>query len=307
MPTPTSSRAASPPTGLFWFIIAACTLVFLLGLLVQFSGYQVLDDSYMFVRYAGNVLDHGKVAWNPRGEPVYGLTSLLFLGVVLLVRLVTAGDPSLVTYLSSLLSGVAFLGLLVLLLRRHGTRWSLLLVVFTLGTATSDVAFHFSSGMDTAFAMAWVAACILLCKEHEQRAAVWTAIAAGLWGGLSYYARPDLLLYSLLVPGAVVLFGPSRTARRQALLTLGITTVVVAAQMGVARWYFGTALPLPFYAKSTRLYGESVYAAYRGIPTRRLLAYATSCWPLLVALAISALAAPKAFVRKMPPTERGLL
>ena len=43
----------------------------------------IFDDSWMFYRYALHVREGLGVAWNPDGIPTYGLTSLLWLFVVL--------------------------------------------------------------------------------------------------------------------------------------------------------------------------------------------------------------------------------
>jgi len=307
MSTAGQTRPAPAARALFWLIVAGSALVLALGLLAQFSGYQVLDDSFMFVRYAGNVIRHGTVAWNLEDGPAYGVTSLLHLSVVCVVQWLSAADPSLVAYLSSMASGVAFAALLLVLLRRHRGMWGQMLGAFAVGTAAWDISFHCSSGMDTTLAMAWVTAYILLAKEHERLGKPRSAVLLGLFGGLSYFARPDLLLFALGAPAAILAFGPSRAARRLAAVVLGITAAVVAAQMAAAAAWLGSPLPLPFYAKSTRLYGPSVYEVYRRVPWLRLLAYAADCWPLLAAFAVALLASPRRSIRRMPPAELGLL
>src|SRR5262245_16582256 len=50
-----------------------------LKVLVKFDVGTLWDDSYMFQRYAQNVVGDGRIAWNPGGEAAYGLTSPLFL------------------------------------------------------------------------------------------------------------------------------------------------------------------------------------------------------------------------------------
>src|SRR4029453_7354546 len=70
-----------------WLPLLTCLGVLLFGIARLFVGpdpfLYVWDDSYMFVRYADNLRAFHTVAWNPGGAPTYGLTSPLFLSVVL--------------------------------------------------------------------------------------------------------------------------------------------------------------------------------------------------------------------------------
>ena len=42
--------------------------------LSQLSAFHVQDDSYMFIRYADNLLASGRLSWDPDGAPTYGPT-----------------------------------------------------------------------------------------------------------------------------------------------------------------------------------------------------------------------------------------
>src|ERR1043166_3009783 len=99
-----------------------CGVILLCGVAAKFVErcpvMCVWDDAYMFARYADNLLAHGRIAWNPGGEPMYGLTSPLFLMVVTPLRTLFPGDPMRVVLLSSLLCGGVWLGLLFWLISR---------------------------------------------------------------------------------------------------------------------------------------------------------------------------------------------
>ena len=80
-------QPASPPaTGTLrvclWLVFLGCCGVVALNVLWHFSAFYAWDDAYMFTRYADNLLATGKATWNPGGEPTYGLTSVLYLAVV---------------------------------------------------------------------------------------------------------------------------------------------------------------------------------------------------------------------------------
>jgi hypothetical protein len=284
----------------------ACCGVIALTLLYHMTAFYAWDDAYMFVRYADNFLASGKVAWNPGGEPTYGLTSPLFLvAVVLPIRLLAPGNAALAIVASSLVCGLAFLVLLVVLVWRHsdagplGRRFLVLLILFALAAAIYHTSAHFASGMDTMFALAYLTAYILIAKGHERSPSVRRAVLMGVWGGLAYFARPDLMVYSAIVPGT--------KARRHGLLIGLISGIVLAAQMAFAHFYFDTALPLPFYAKSLNLYGEAIGKSYRFIPVAQLVQYAAYFWFLFLLIAVDLMLRRGSRDRRHSPVDRGLL
>ena len=69
------------------FFIVISIIIITSRLVSKFSISNVWDDAYIFVRYSENVLTYWTVAWNPGDIPTFGLTSNLFLGVVLSLRL----------------------------------------------------------------------------------------------------------------------------------------------------------------------------------------------------------------------------
>ncbi len=123
------------------------------------------DDSYMFLRYADNILAGHGHAWNPGGEQVYGSTSLLHVGVVTLVRFccplpenVDAADAT-VLLIASALPGALMLLVLVVTCARCSTHpllhnryllWAGLLLPVLVFDGT--VRYHHQTGMDTMLA-----------------------------------------------------------------------------------------------------------------------------------------------------------
>jgi hypothetical protein len=86
-----------------------------------------------------------------------------------------------------------------------------------------------------------------------------------------------------------------------------VTTAVLGAQVGLAVLVFGSPLPLPFLAKSLGIYGESMYASYRGVPLRELGRFVRGQWPLLGAIVAGAVAGFPAVLGRARAVNRGLL
>ncbi|MGB2869686.1 MAG: hypothetical protein WBD36_14615 [Bacteroidota bacterium] len=273
-----------------WFIVVVCLAMMGLEVLARFTVHTILDDAYMFVRYADHVLQNGTIAWNPGGPPTYGLTSPLYLLVIIPVRLLTPTNPAMTVMLSSLISGMFFLGLTGFLLHRMLRTYRLfeklgfvvLAVVLTLGIGR--LAPHFSSGMDTMFVLSCFTFYIILVLESQDSTGFATSVAAGIVGGGLYFARPDLMIFSTLVPFSVFLFARERIRRRAGLMMLGVTLFVLVLELALAFNYFGSPVALPFFAKGLKMYGENIYRNFRGVAVREFVVYVLTWWILFVGI-----------------------
>jgi hypothetical protein len=310
------AKALLPPGRMIqigFALAMAFTLVgILIGVALRLDIFWVWDDAYMYVRYADNLILHHRWSWNPGGEPTYGLTSNLYLLVVLPVRLLIPQNPAAAAMVSSLVSGLIFLVLLIILIVKYAdagpllARFLVLCLMSVFAFHAGRVSVHLASGMDTAFDLAYLAAYILLAKWNERSRRWPSAVVMGVFGGLAFSARPDLMLYTYLVPLAILILNRERAARRNALLVLALTLAVTLAQLLCSRLYFHTLLPLPFYAKGLKHYEAAMYRQYRTVPIRELLLYLAKYWPLWLVIAADIIANPRAWLKKESAIETGL-
>ncbi|MGB8648191.1 MAG: hypothetical protein WCF84_23340, partial [Anaerolineae bacterium] len=297
----------------YFVLVSLCLIILTLAIVATSTGPHVWDDSYMFVRYADNLLAHGRLSWNPNGAPTYGLTSILYLVIVVPVRLATPYLAALTAWLASVLAGLVFISLLLLLVYRTVTRdrqvgaWLVLFVLLALALAIPQFATHLASGMDTTFALAFITAYFLIDKWYESCHSTTAAIAMGVWGGLALLARPDLLLYTTLVPLSIFVFAPTARDRRQALGILGITAVLVGLEMLWTSTYFGSPVPLPFYAKAMRTYQGVIYDRYAGVAFQELGNLIGSYWFLLILIGAEITLYFKDWYKRTSAGDKGIL
>ncbi|WP_437817555.1 hypothetical protein [Sorangium sp. So ce1078] len=274
----------------FWITMALCFALMVCKTVVRFDLTTLWDDAYMFQRYAHNIVTEHSISWNPQGPPTYGLTSLAFLVAAVPLYLITGGNTSLAAMLQSLVCGPVLLVLLVLLVvRAAGDGKGARLACFSLVAfcvARSTLADHFVSGMDTAFGLCFITAYLLLALRLLGGTRVAGGVALGAFGGLAFSVRPELTAYAVLVPLAMIALERDRDRRRFGIAALAATVGVLALHLGIAKLYFGSPVPLPFYAKSTNLYGSGILRAYRGRPTIDLLDWLDFFWPLLAVIAL---------------------
>jgi len=298
---------------LFFWIGVVLSFALVVGrALVLLRIYTVWDDAYIFLRYADNLMASGHVAWNPGAEPTYGLTSMLYLTVVVPMRWLIPHNPTLAVVLSSFTSGLIFLIMLIAVLHREVGdtvlgKILILLVLFSLVRANENLMIHFMSGMDTTFALAYLTLYLGVLFWQERSASPRAAIVMGLWGGLAFWVRPDLCLFTGLTPAAMFLLNPAPKPRRRALLILGLTVALTLLLVLVSFLYLGSPLPLPFYCKGLDRYGPEIEARYQHIPLQELLTFVGNYWHFFLAIGASLALTPKAWLARTSAAATGLL
>jgi hypothetical protein len=230
------------------------------------------DDAYFFKRIALNFLDHGRLAWNVDEGPSYGLTSQAFELLAVLVTLLTRNYY--VLAVRGLL--VACLVAAYVLLLRCTARADRGMSA-TYAFCSPVILYTALSGMETAFALLLIA--LFLWVLYARGASWHWAVAPGLVL-LVYVTRPDAAL--LITP--ILLFERFRETRRIPLreillLGAGLGLILLAFRLG-----YGTALPLPFYAKSATFspYDAHFKDVSRAVRSLRFGLFLASALPLLL-------------------------
>jgi hypothetical protein len=207
------------------------------------------DDAYFFLRFARNFLQHAGFAWNPGDGPVHGLTSQLFqLVAVALAAL--APDHAIVAakiVLAACLGSTAWF--LVRLCERLSGRYDIALVVTLLSVGCPLALWTMHSGMETGIAFLVVTLALRAVvapppgSAHAPKAALVTVFA--------YVCRPDLAL----LPAVAFVVETLGDRRRVALYAVSLGALLGALLLAFHA-YYGTALPLPFYAKTRGFAGD---------------------------------------------------
>lgn len=253
-----------------------------IGILFAIACYRwlfrdfIVDDTYITLRYADNILAGNGPVWNA-GERVEGYTSPLFLGLLSLLRwLGLAGLDAARTL--SLAGYAATIGMGWNFLRQLGPRaWAL---PFTLAMAGMPPLLLWGlSGMETTL----FAACLLGVACHAMQKGRRHAWALGLWLAASVWMRPEGTLVALLTLALLA----SRWPWRHLALSAGLYFAALASQLVWRIAYYGEWLPNTYYAK---LHG-SITWPHLAHGLRYLWSYSTTppFWPFYVALAVAAL------------------
>jgi hypothetical protein len=236
--------------------------------LYAFNPTWLYDDAYFFVRYANNILSGEGYTWNPGSAPVDGLTSplwlLVVLGSLMIFPLEWAQSGALLVYLSTLFAIVLLLLLYFIcrsFLREEHRCWAILAPTFFV-VSDLNVLVAGQSGMETA-----ISSCLLvvyygilgkfLCSESVDPGSLKLgnrlAIGLGFLGFMLVLARPEFGLIASLCPLLLwiscIYKGDKCT---QFVFRWGIITAILLIFYGIIRlYYFGELFPQSFKIKGT--------------------------------------------------------
>jgi hypothetical protein len=236
---------------------------------IAHASIEPYDDAHFFKRIAVNGLDRGSFAWNLDEGPVYGATSQSYQAVAVGLTALTRTHYMLATRLFSIACLVAAFAILVRLTARFDKGSSA-----TFAFCSAVLLFPTITGMETALAVLSVT---LL---------VWGAARERTWWG----TRPLLLLFVYLTrPDAAALGAPLLIDRwfragRRAWVEILLSVAVLATALLLFKLYYGTALPLPFYAKQKAFspYDEHFLRLSAEVGAQRFALFALSGAPLLL-------------------------
>lgn len=281
----------SRPPRLATALALAGVATLVLAVAAALDNNRIDDDAYMFVRYARNLASTGRLVWNPGGPATYGVTSIAYVGFVLLVNTLLHVDPAVVLAVSTLLCGAAFVVLLLLLACRAGDdstarAWGLAIAAAGLAGPAQDVAAHFVSGMDTGLALVYSTLFLWTARAFELRPSRRNTLLFGVAGGAALWVRPELLAFGLGVPLLLALLAPGPERARPARLATLVAVAVAAALAGIAWLAFGSPIPLATYGKVLRGYGPDMRTVYDGFAAHQFALFARDYAPF-AALALA--------------------
>ena len=223
-----------------------------------------LDDSYFFKRFALNLLHHGSFAWNVADGPVNGLTSQLFGAIAVGVTLLAPSHYVVATKLLLALFLVATAWLFASFATRIACRTDVAVGVALLALGNPLVTQTIHTGMETALALLTLTVSLRVVLERDARGRY--ALEAAFVTTLVYLCRPD----AAMIPALTFLGMNIKERRRLAAYALALA-VLLGAVLGAFKFFYGTAMPLPFYAKT---YGLGPYdAAIRALDMREKLVH----------------------------------
>jgi len=242
-------RLMAFPGGLGLIAIAGAFLCLASWLVANALGAGLVDDSFIFLRYADNFASGNGPVFNP-GERVEGYSSPLWM---VLLTIVTACGADPVTRAGAL-SGILGFSLPLIILVALGMRQidhfiAALVAAAFLATHPSN-AFWSWTGMDSAlFAVLGLLTLVLVLRPS--RPSPRSAALAGLAFSLSALARPEALAFLPVYLFYLIATDPEAPRHRLRILAGFLApTVLVAGSFVMRRIYYGAWLPNTYYAKA---------------------------------------------------------
>lgn len=290
-----TSRTKTSSSGNSWRHLSLLTGLFVLLAAARLCQKDLIsfhfDDAGMFYRYAWNLRHGYGLAWNVGQGPVFGLTSIPWVFLILLGSLFST-NPIHVVVALSFITGILALATIAWFASRRAISAPFRNFALAFSLVSLPLLLHpwfettLGNGMETMLAL-WALAAFLegFRRFTESPTALRTLSAASL-GTLCVLIRPELILCALLVPFMNWLLILQRRKTAALLLYVALLSLFIGTNL-LANWaYFGTPVPLAFYIKSFGAY----YKGYR--PFINPLGYASMFFsiaaPFLLAIAFLA-------------------
>lgn len=201
----------------------------------------IVDDTFIHLQYARNLAAAGELSFN-RGDPTYGATSPLWVGILALFA--KAGADILVwcRILSWLFAAVSIVLVYRITAAAGGRPWTSLAAALMLASEAWFVRWS-AVGMETSFAVFMILVVMSLARPAARSA--WRSSLLGVALFLAALSRPEALL---LVPlAAVALLRAKGTSRRFVFLLVFVP--LFAAWLFVIERHTGSFFPLTAGAK----------------------------------------------------------
>lgn len=250
---------------------------------------MTVDDGFIVFRYSENLVAGHGFRWNAAGTPSEGFSSTLaVVGIAALIRL--GIDPVLAAIVLNLAGTVA---MTAGLLAASGLRtWAAPLTALPALYVITDpnLAVHASHGLETAF-FAAMAVLVILLAGHVVRAGLPRRarfVQLALACLVLILCRPEapLVVGACWLVAGIILWRRGEPLREM-LPGIGVLVAGTAAYVAWRVWYFGSALPTPYYVKANLPSWLGVREATAfAVEYRELLLPAAvvtiACWVLLL-------------------------
>lgn len=250
---------------------------------------MIVDDGFIVSRYAENLAEGHGFRWNATGTPSEGFSSTVAVtGIAALIRM--GMDPVMAALALNLAGAVA---MTAGLLAAGGLRtWAAPITCLPVLHVITDLNFavHTSRGLETAL-FAAMAVLVILMAGHvvrselpRRRGFAQLALACLLLG----LCRPEapLIVGACWLVAAVIVWRRGEPLREMA-PGIGVLLSGAVAYVAWRVWYFGAALPTPYYVKANLPSWLGVRQATAfAVEYRELLIPAAlvsiACWMLLL-------------------------
>jgi arabinofuranosyltransferase len=239
-----------------------CLLLFLLviaGYLYLTFPHAVLDDAYIYARYAHNLAVHGDFVWNLDGTPVNGCTGILLPILYSIFFKFGIGFETqclIIGLTSFILTG--FLIWKVLFTNR--TNIFISISVFSLYLFSPVLYWNIFSGLETFLFTFFLVLSAYLFQKAILNPKKWNIPVQLALLGL-VLSRPEGVVFAVLFNFAILIKGRDKKFRWRLIVEASLFLIIPYLTYFTWQWLkFGFPLPNSYYVKSSLQFNESALA-----------------------------------------------
>jgi len=242
-----------------WIFIIGSALLLTAKVVLKIKDGLFFDDTYMFVRYADNIIKYGNYGWNA-GEHTYGCTNIPFTYFVVILKLLHLDKLfglSTMLLLASYFWAIAALLLLyktIIMLTRNTSfsePWFPALLICLI-SITDIFSYNVITGMDTMMSVFFNTLMVYLLLLYLSKPSTLYFTLSVFFSYFIFLLRPDCGVYTVLLP--FLLLWEGKVPFRKIIAFYAGIVFLLALDSFIKYNYFGNVLPLPFYIKKGGFY-----------------------------------------------------
>lgn len=237
--------------------LAACVLVLIMAAKLSRMAMDSFsfDDAYMFYRYALNFRAGYGVAWNAGGPHVFGLTSMPWFLVILIATLLFQNPLHLLVSCSCLAGIVALASVAFFASRRARSRslsrFTLLFPCIVVPLLLDNrFLVSWSNGMETMLGLLAISLFVEANWRLSDHTNYANATLLAVAGAFAVLVRPEALVCVLTLPALSWSLSARKPTLGPFLAFLAELSLLLVLDLTFNQLYFGSAVPLAFYAKA---------------------------------------------------------
>lgn len=251
-----SSNAMSRELGISFIVLLLIISIYIVGCLYVYNFY--IDDAFISLRYAKNLVTHGQLTYNLGEQPVEGYTNFLLVLIEALFIKLGVQDVINIPKIVGIISGI----LAIILINKLSSKIidsELKYFPCFLFAVSIPVIMWSIAGLETAPFILLILGGIYYFINSLENNQIEHSLASDMFFFLAFLCRPEGLIFWVMSYIFIFLNRKKGVTYRNKIKSMLLSLILICVYLAWKYYYFGNLLPTTFYAKHQALSPELLF------------------------------------------------